>query len=50
MRFAFLLPLVLISMAGCVHADTTASPPRTSTTVVTPEPAAPSSTTVIRTP
>jgi hypothetical protein len=42
MRHIFLLPFALIGFAGCVHTETTA--PRASTTVVTPVPAAPSST------
>ena len=50
MRRMFLLPFALIGSAGCVHTDTASSPPRTSTTVVTPARAAPTSTTVIRTP
>ena len=45
-----ILPFVLIGLAGCVHTETTSPPPRASTTVVTPAPAAPTSTTVIRTP
>jgi hypothetical protein len=50
MRFMLLLPIVLGGLAGCIHAETTASPPRASTTVVTPTPGPSNSTTVVRTP
>jgi hypothetical protein len=46
MRFILLLPLVLVGVAGCIHAETTAPPPRASTTVVTPD----QGPTVVRTP
>ena len=39
MRLAFLISLVLVGLGGCIHAETTPSPPPTSTTVVTPAPA-----------
>ena len=48
MRLTFLLPFALIGLVGCVHAETTPSPPRASNTVVTPAPAAATSTRVIR--
>jgi hypothetical protein len=50
MRFMFLMLLVLVGLAGCIHAETTAPPQRASTTVVTPEPAPSNSTTVVHTP
>jgi len=56
MRISFLLPLVFVGLAGCVHVDRTQPAP--TATVVTPAPAptatyvAPptSTTTVVRTP
>jgi hypothetical protein len=47
MRHMFLSPFVRIGLVGCVHAETTSSPPSASTTEATPAPAAPASTTVI---
>ena len=49
MRLAFLMSCVLVGLGGCIHAETTPSPPPTSTTVVAPAPAN-SSATVIRAP
>ena len=48
MRYALLLPLALVGLAGCVT-TTTPTPAPTTTTYVAPSPPA-STTTVIRTP
>jgi hypothetical protein len=50
MRGMFLLPIVLVGLAGCIHAETTAPPPRAATTVVTPGQGPTNSTTVVRSP
>jgi hypothetical protein len=53
MRISFLIPLMFLGLAGCVTHVRESSPPA-SATVVTPAPqasyAAPSTTTVVRTP
>jgi hypothetical protein len=58
MRISFLLPLILLGLAGCVHVHEPENPtptatvvqpsPAPTTTYVTPAP--PTSTTVVRTP
>ena len=49
MRYALLLPLALVGLAGCVNTTTAPTPAPTTTTYVAPSPPT-STTTVIRTP